>query len=621
VNATRTTERLLLRGLRAVRSGIRARLRRGMNGRVVPSLFGLFCFMIACQACLPSFAGESASAAGSGYRDVAWLGSRNWVWIAAQLHLLFGGFVLGVPIFAWVCELIGVRSGDPRYDKLAKEFTKLLTAAYSTTALLGAILLFMLIGFYPTFMNALSDVFYASYFIYVGLFLLETVTLYLYWYGWDMMSDRKGLHLFLGLLLNVFGFLIVIVANSWATYQNSPVVLPAGLSAWARTWAAAHNPTWWPLNIHRLIANVVLGGFLCGAYAGIRYLGAKTHEERAHYDWMGYIGNFIGIFGLLPLPFAGYWLTMEIYRYNQQMGITLMGGFLSWLFILQAVLIGVLFLGSNYYFWLGLAHRTEESQKYKKYILGFIVILLMCFGVWMTPHSMVASLQESRAIGGTHHPLLGVFGVMSAKMTVSNLMILVTFASFLMYWRANKIETVRWARAARVVPFVLISLAGLYVIWAGIYGYFVPAIVRIYVLSVSQVGTVIGTLILVSVLVMISMRGAKETTLHWGRMPMRAAYALVLNAIMVILLMGLMGYARSASRTHWHIYGVLEDTSPYAFSPALGDAALMMCSITFIFCLFVSFIFWVASLPSHADGKAGKGSLTRPMTAEKLPAH
>lgn len=554
------------------------------------------------------------------YRDVPGIGSRNMIWIVAQIHLLFAGFVLGVPIFAWVCEFIGVRTKDQRYDKLAKEFTKLLTAAYSTTALFGAIFLFLLVGLYPKFMNVLSDVFYSSYFVYASLFLLETVTLYLYWYGWDAMSRHKGWHLFLGFLLNVFGLMIMIVANAWGTYQNSPVVLPEGLTGWERSWAAAHNPTWWPVNIHRLIANVVLGGFICGAYAGIRLMGAKTAEERAHYDWMGYIGNFIGVFGLLPLPFAGYWLTMEIYRYNQQMGITLMGGFLSWLFILQAVLIGVLFLGSNYYFWLGLANRTEDSQKYKKYILGFTTALLMCFGVWMTPHSMVASLQEARAIGGTHHPLLSVFGVMSAKMTVSNLMILITFASFLMYWRANKIETVSWAKSARKVPFILIGLAAVYVIWAGIYGYFVPAIVRIYVLSVSQVGTVIGTLIVVTILVVLSTRGAKETALHWGRMPARASYALVLNAILVILLMSLMGYARSASRVHWHIYGVLEDTSKYAFSPALGDAALLIAFSTLAFCLFVSFIFWVASLSAEKDAKTEKGAPVPPLAATKAAA-
>ena len=41
-------------------------------------------------------------------------------------------------------------------------------------------------------------------------------------------------------------------------------------------------------------------------------------------------------------------------------------------------------------------------------------------------------------MGGAHHPLLGVFGVMSAKNTVVNLVILTTFLSFVFYRRANK---------------------------------------------------------------------------------------------------------------------------------------------------------------------------------------
>ena len=48
-------------------------------------------------------------------------------------------------------------------------------------------------------------------------------------------------------------------------------------------------------------------------------------EERARYDWMGYIGNFIGVGALIPLPFAGYYLGREIYSYNEQMGITPVG--------------------------------------------------------------------------------------------------------------------------------------------------------------------------------------------------------------------------------------------------------------------------------------------------------
>ena len=68
------------------------------------------------------------------------------------------------------------------------------------------------------------------------------------------------------------------------------------------------------------------------------------------------------------------------------------------------------------------------------------------------------------------------------------------------------------------------------------------------------------------------LKSAKTTTeMVWGKMPPRAGYALVLNAVMVILLMTLMGYARSSSRVHWHVYGVVRDTSPYAYSPALGS--------------------------------------------------
>ncbi len=584
-------------------------------GRKALAVAGLFVVLGLLVLPALGWAQGSSGAAASGYRDLPQLGgSRNIIWVVAQQHLLLAGFVLGVPIFAWVCEIVGWKTKEKRYDKLAKEFTKLLTSAYATTALFGGILLFLLIGFYPKLMAYLTDIFFPSFMVYCLLFLLETVTLYLYWYGWDAMQGRlKGLHLFLGFLLNVFAFFIMIVPNSWATFQASPVVIAEG-SDMARAWAATWNPTWWPVNIHRLIANVVLGGFICGAYAGVRYLSVTSREEREHYDWMGYVGNFIGVFGMLPLPFAGYWLMREVYQYNQQMGITLMGGFLSWLFILQAVLIGVLFLGANYYFWLGITHRIEGSEvQYRRPILAMLVILLVCLGVWMTPHSLVASLEEARKMGGTHHPLLGVFGVMSAKMTVVNIMILVTFMSFIIYWRAGKQETAAWAKVAKTLMNGVLGVAAIAVIVLGVWGYFVPAIVRINYFSVAQVLIVLFVLLTITPLTAMLLRSARTTTeMVWGQMPPRSAYALVLNAVMVILLMTLMGYARSSSRVHWHVYGVMRDSSEYAYSPALGYAAAFMSLNTFMFCLLVAFIFWVATMGDQ--GKAGE-----PLTKGKAP--
>ena len=97
---------------------------------------------------------------------------------------------------------------------------------------------------------------------------------------------------------------------------------------------------------------------------------------------MGYVGNFIAICAFLPLPFAGYWLASEIYAYSQTLGLTMMGGAFSWLFIIQAVLIGSLFLGANYYLWLGMGRvdASDRFQGYIKYLLILIARLLRGLG-------------------------------------------------------------------------------------------------------------------------------------------------------------------------------------------------------------------------------------------------
>ncbi|MDP9132438.1 MAG: hypothetical protein M3M98_04800, partial [Nitrospirota bacterium] len=212
----------------------------------------------------------------------------------------------------------------------------------------------------------------------------------------------------------------------------------------------------------------------------------------------------------------------------------------------------------------------------------------------------------------------GVFGVMSAKMTVANLMVLVTFMSFIMYWRAGKQDTAGWAKVAKAVIGAVLALAGIAGIVLGVWGYFVPAIIRINYFSTSQVGIVIFVMLTITPLTALLLKSAKTTTeMVWGRMPPRAGYALVLNAVMVILLMTLMGYARSSSRVHWHVYGVMRDSSQYAFSPALGYAATLMALNTFLFCMLVAFIFWVATMGDKAKAAAG---MKGPVEPGRIPA-
>ena len=349
-----------------------------------------------------------AQASEEAYRTFLGYDSRVTIWIIAELHLMFGAFVLGVPIFAVVIEIVGWKTKDPRYDRMAHEFTKLLSGAFGFTATLGGLLAFTLWGLYPKFMDYLSGVFHNGMYIYALLFFLESITLYLYYYLWDTM--KKGLHIFLGIMLNVWGTIIMMMANSWAAFMMAPNGTDPETGAFIGTfWEATTNLLWMPLNLHRILGNIAFGGFICGAYAAFKYLGATTPEERAHYDWTGYVGNFCAVCGVIPLPFAGYYLGREVYSTSAVMGNNMMGGAFSWTFIIQAILIGGIFIGVNYYLWIGM-HRIPGSERYAKYIKYIELAIILSFAVWLTPHNLPLNPQEQVAMGGQYHPTLNYLG-------------------------------------------------------------------------------------------------------------------------------------------------------------------------------------------------------------------
>ncbi|MGA7306029.1 MAG: cytochrome ubiquinol oxidase subunit I [Rhodothermales bacterium] len=526
------------------------------------------------------------------YRTFPLVGSRVAMWIAAELHLMFAAFVLAVPMFAVIIEIIGYVTKDKRYDQLAYDFTKLLSVSFSFTATLGALLTFLLVILYPKVTEYMVSIFSWTFIPYVLLFFFEALFLYSYYYGWGKFSPK--VHIGLGIMLNIVGTAIMFIANAWLTFMNTP----NGISETGELVSlsgAIHNYIWMPINVHRIIANAAFGGSVAAAYGAYKFLGAKTEEERIHYDWMGYIGNFIAISALLPLPFAGYWLGKEIYAYSQSLGITLMGGTFSWLFIIQAILIGNLFLAANYYLWLSM-ERIEGAERFRRFIKYLLASITICFLVWATPHSLVASVEEARRMGGAHHPMLGLLGVMSAKNTAVNILILTTYISFLLYRRGNKEATVSWAKTGNLIQFIIFAFTISFVIFLGVYGYFVEASVRIG-LSVPQVVSVLLTMIIVTVIDVFMFKNARiRGQIKWGQMPARSQYALFFICITFAWTMGLMGYVRAGMRQYWHVYGVMRDNSVDAFTPTLGFAANVISVTVLIFFIFIAIVFWLSSL-------------------------
>ncbi|MBI4277137.1 MAG: cytochrome ubiquinol oxidase subunit I, partial [Armatimonadetes bacterium] len=244
--------------------------------------------------------------------DIPVVGARSALWLAAQIHLYFAAFVLGAPIFIVVCEYLGIRTGDARYERLAKETMKVVAIAYSLTALTGVLFSFILMGPYQRITNYLFRTFYPVWGLYGLLIVVETVLMYVYWYSWEPLSRRKTLHMAIGVLLNIVGTVVMLLVNAIGAFMLTPPANPDRASL----WALVNNASWWPLNLHRFIANITFGGLMVTLFASFMFLTAKREEERAFYDWMGFIGNFIGVATLMLLPLAGYIYAKEIFLYD-----------------------------------------------------------------------------------------------------------------------------------------------------------------------------------------------------------------------------------------------------------------------------------------------------------------
>jgi cytochrome bd ubiquinol oxidase subunit I len=524
--------------------------------------------------------------------------SRGVAWVVAQMHLFFGALVLAVPIFVLVIELIGFRTADDRYDDMAHEFMKVSLTAYAVTALFGGTLAFSLFLLYPDFMGYMMRAFGAQVLVYAVLFFLESMLLYVYYYGWDALryGERKWLHLSLGLMLNAVGTTLLVVANSWSTFMMAPSGIdPATGAVTGTIWQVMKGPLWNPLNLHRFLANIAFGGAVVGAYAAFKFLTAKTLAEKAHYDWMGYTSNFTAILAFLPLPFAGYWMMAEIYAYSQQMGILAMGGILAWLFVIQAVLICTILLAGNYYLWTGMA-RTEGGARYRWLTKYIALVLVLGFLVWVTPHNVIYTGSEFARLGGGNHPVLGPLGIMPAKNIAVFLMLIFTFLSFQLYRRADKEITVAWRDRGNALMIAIYIVASANVVFAGVYyGYFTNTVYKVG----SSVIQVVSTLVVIVSGVVIDtlmFKGAKSLPIAWGRLPARSQYALFALPVAFTWLMALMGYVRSSVRTHWHVYTVMKDNSPDNFIPPLQTVGNMVSGVTLLFLVFLLFIFWIANL-------------------------
>lgn len=537
--------------------------------------------------------------------DFPYAGNRTGVWVVAQLHILFAAFILGAPIFAVVAEWLGYKNNDPKYDRLAKEVIKVTVILYSMTALTGGLFIFVLLGTYPDFSTWLIKHFFLVFaVIYPLLFILETIVLYTYFYSWDSMKGaKKGRHIALGVLLNIVGTVTLFVIDGPTSFMNTPAKAAGDLSLvefiqTASLWDKMANYSWMPLNLHRLVGNVTFGGFIAGLIAAYMYMGSKTDEERSYYDWMGFVGNMIGVGALLLLPFMGYLLAYELCDYDASICPYMMADQLSMFFEMQGAMIGLIFLASNYYIWLSLK-RIQGVEEVR--ISGFValVVLLMPGIMGYTWKLFPPPEWESLIVLGVLVVLPVVLGKVPGLKNFTVSAFTMIKVGFLMIVVADAI----WMTPHGFVPTQGLATEELELpSWAG----------ELALMPAKNAAAF--TLVFLTVVnYILYNRAIKRGTIMWGKIDFASQFVLIFLAFSAIWTMGLMGTVRSLTRKYYHVYNLVPDFTPEAFTPTLAYSAWWITGVTIVFYAVVSFAIIVTL---RAGSPKPVGSTASPVPAE-----
>ena len=549
-------------------------------------MLGLVAFGTAAYAQVPN-----APAA-----EFPYTGNRTAVWIVAQLHILFAAFILGAPIFVVISEWLGYRKQDPRYDRLAKEVTKVTVILYSMTALTGGLFIFVLLATYPQFTAWLINHFFLIFaVIYPLLFIGETIVLYLYFYTWDAWkAEKKGRHIALGVLLNLIGTITLFVIDGPTSFMNTPAKAAEGLSLveyiqTASLWEKIFNYSWIPMNLHRLVGNVTFGGFIAGLIAAYMYMGAKKEEDSAYYDWMGFVGNLIGVGALLFLPFMGYLYAYELCDYDASICPYMMADQLSMFFEMQGAMVGLIFLASNYYIWLSMK-RIEGVERVRMSALAVLVMIALPF-----------IMTYAWTIFPAPDPL-------SLAVLIPLVLLPVILGRF--------IPITVSSRTVIKVGFLMVVIGN--AIWMTPHGFVATQALATehlelpsdwgFLALMPAKNSAAFTLVFVTVVnYVLYNRAIRQGTIVWGKIDFASQFVLIFLAFSMIWTMALMGSIRSLLRKYFHTYNLVPDFTAESFTPTLSYSAWWITGITLAFYIVVSFAIIVTLRVSEAKAHVPEG--------------
>jgi len=261
-----------------------------------------------------------------------------------SIHILIAGLVSGAAELGPAIEFLGYMRQRRAYDRLAHGLGRFITLYFSISSTIAILLItVLLVGFWGHFWTTIVTIGWWPLFIEAWTFVLQVSLAYLWYYTWGPLRTFKGLHMAIGGLLAIASFLQVYMIDVIASYMLTPTNPQNPIRL-------ALNPTSYPLTVHRTIGNLAYIGFAFGGFCAIRYLRARTAEDKRFYDWAGSFGLLWGVSMTLLQPVVGYSYAKEIQLHAYASWYKMMFGTLSPVFLWQITLLGFMFLTATFYF-------------------------------------------------------------------------------------------------------------------------------------------------------------------------------------------------------------------------------------------------------------------------------
>jgi cytochrome d ubiquinol oxidase subunit I len=382
------------------------------------------------------------------------LGYRIAIGSMFELHILLSGIVSGFTQFGPVVEWLGWMRRRPHLDRLAHGMGRFLIFYFAFGAASAIFLISsLLVGLWGHLWAIINRVLFWPFYVEAWTFFMMVILTYLWYFSWGLLGGRyKVLHMAMGGTLIIASYLQVAMIDAVASYMLTPTQPGNPIAVFM-------NPTNFPLQLHRTIANLAYAGYGIAGFAAFRYLRSRDEVQRGFWDWAGSFGVIWGTAMTLTQPAIGFDYAKEIQLHAYGAWYKMMLGNLSPEFLAQIFLLGLMLLLPTWYF---LRRLRSSTGRRSRVLLGLLVLLAVTTVFATIPYQFAMTYDQVQAQGMARPLWEGGLIFPFAAMIPYKIAALTAYAVFALaavFWYLHRLPEVRWGVAGRLEQWLLITSA------------------------------------------------------------------------------------------------------------------------------------------------------------------